>query len=149
MLSQMNVVSDEKIPCECGLKRRDIMWMFSEMNRSQMWWSQMNRLQMKWSHMNGLKWIGLNCLQTVNNQFWTSFHQFFQVPSKTITYYVVHRNATKLAWTVRSSWNCHIQPLKQWRFSLKSFNEFWRAAEQNWPYVVCIWASNLRKSATC
>jgi len=47
--AQMNVVSNE-----CGLKWTGLIWM----------WSQINRSQMSWSQMNGLKWIGLNCLYT-------------------------------------------------------------------------------------
>jgi len=53
--SQMNVVSNEKVSCECSLKLtgrkcRGLVWTWS---------------QMKWSQINGLKWTGLNCLHTV------------------------------------------------------------------------------------
>jgi len=43
--SQMNVVSNEQVSYECGLKWTGLKW--------------------TWSQMNGLKWIGLNCLNTI------------------------------------------------------------------------------------
>jgi len=47
----MNVVSNEKVSCECGLKLIGLKF------RGLRWSG------LRWS---GLKWIGLNCLQTRN-----------------------------------------------------------------------------------
>jgi len=56
MWSRMNVVSNEKVVCERGLKWTWSQIKWSQMSRSQISWSQMNVVSNEWSQMNGLKW---------------------------------------------------------------------------------------------
>jgi len=64
MWSQMNVfsnevVSNDWVSNECGLKCRGLKWAWSQMNGLK--WMVSN----EWSQMNGLKWIGLNSHGTI------------------------------------------------------------------------------------